>query len=72
MLFRSDLRFITGGETVTDGVRDNNRNLRLGLGATLGYQVLKSLGLQMTYGGVVARGDDSRWRMLRLRMTLAF
>jgi hypothetical protein len=67
-----DLRFITGGETVTDGVRDNNRNLRLGLGATLGYQVLKSLGLQMTYGGVVARGDDSRWRMLRLRMTLAF
>jgi hypothetical protein len=49
-----------------------SRNLRLGLGATLGYQVLKSIGLQMTYGGVVAKGDDSRWRMLRLRMTLAF
>jgi hypothetical protein len=67
-----DLKFVTGGETITDGVPDNNSNLHLGLGATLGYQVLKSLGLQMTYGGSVARADDSRLRMLRLRVTLTF
>src|SRR5262249_58700507 len=66
-----DLRFIAGGETITDGVRDNNRHLRLRLGATIGYQILKPLGLQMTYGGVVARADDSPRRMRGLRMAFA-
>jgi hypothetical protein len=47
-----------GGETETDGQSDDNKQRSLNMGATLGIQFSKSLGLKLSYGETVDRNDD--------------
>lgn len=47
-----------GGETETDGQTDDNKQRSLNMGATLGIQFSKSLGLKLSYGETVDRNDD--------------
>jgi len=67
-----DLRYQNGGETVTDGVPDDNRMGQLGAGLSLGYSITPAWMLQATYGEIVAANDDSEGRNLRLRLSYAF
>lgn len=53
-----DLLFTAGGSTTTDGVKDQNRQSSLELGATAGLNLSRSLSLKATYGGVVARNEN--------------
>ncbi|MCH2057491.1 MAG: transporter [Thalassotalea sp.] len=47
-----------GGETETDGVSGDNKQRSLNMGATLGVQFSKSLGLKLSYGKTIDRNDD--------------
>tara|TARA_B100000035_G_scaffold315293_1_gene334996 strand:+ start:2722 stop:3690 length:969 start_codon:yes stop_codon:yes gene_type:complete len=47
-----------GGETKTDGQSDDNKQRSFNMGATLGIQFSKSLGLKLSYGETVDRNDD--------------
>jgi len=47
-----------GGETETDGQSDDNKQRSFNMGATLGIQFSKSLGLKLSYGETVDRNDD--------------
>ncbi len=47
-----------GGETETDGQSDDNKQRSFNMGATLGVQFSKSLGLKLSYGETVDRNDD--------------
>jgi len=67
-----DLRYQNGGETTADGVPEDNKLSQLGGGGTLGYQPTRALGFQLTYGGIFLKNDDSKGKMLRLRMTYSF
>lgn len=67
-----DLRYQTGGETTTDGVADDNRTGQLGGGVSLGYWFNRSLGLQASYGEIIAKNDNSHGSMVRLRLTWVF
>lgn len=65
-------RYRKGAETTTDGVADDNEQDVLGGEVTLGYAFTPHLGLQATYGEVLAENDGSKSDMLRLRMSYAF
>ena len=67
-----DLRFQYGGETKTDGVPDDNHLEQLGGGATLGYAVTPKFGVQVTYGNLIYKNDNSNARMWRLRAVYVF
>ncbi len=67
-----DLRYQNGGETTTDGIPDDNRIGQLGGGLSLGYWFSHSLGLQASYGEILAKNDDSEGSMLRVRLTWVF
>jgi hypothetical protein len=67
-----DLRYQTGGETTTDGVADDNRIGQLGGGVSLGYWFNRSLGLQASYGDIIAKNDDSSGSLLRVRLSWIF
>ncbi len=67
-----DLRGQYGGATTSDGVYDDNRIEQLGGGGTLGIQLSRPLGLQVTYGTIFAKSGDARGNMWRARMTFAF
>lgn len=47
-----------GGETKTDGEYEDNKQRSLNMGATLGIQFSKSLGLKLSYGKTIDRNDD--------------
>ena len=47
-----------GGETKTNGQANDNRQRSLNMGATLGVQFSKTLGLKISYGQTVERNDD--------------
>ena len=47
-----------GGETETDGQSDDNKQRSLNMGASLGVQFSKSLGLKLSYGETIDRNDD--------------
>ena len=67
-----DLRGQYGGATTTDGVYDDNKTEQLGGGGTLGIQLSRPLGLQVTYGTIFAKSGNARGNMWRFRMTYAF
>jgi hypothetical protein len=54
-----DAYFVTGGATSTNGVGNNNSQSWLGLGGTLGGYLWEGGTISLTYGGVVARNDNS-------------
>ncbi len=53
-----DTVFTAGGSATTDGIKDNNSQSSLELGATAGLNLSKSFLLKATYGGVVARNEN--------------
>jgi len=65
-------RYRKGGETTTDGVRDDNQQDVLGGEVTMGYAFTPHLGLQTTYGDVITENDGTESRMIRLRMNYVF
>lgn len=65
-------RYRKGGETTTDGVKDDNQQDVLGGELTMGYAFTPHLGLQTTYGDVITESDGSQSRMIRLRMNYVF
>ena len=67
-----DLRYQYGGETTTDGIKDDNRANALGGGVGVGFQIARPLGVFLTWGKVMAEDDGSRGTMWRIRMSLAF
>jgi hypothetical protein len=67
-----DFRYQYGGETTTDGVKDNNRANALGAGVTMGYQILRPLSVFGGWSQVIAESDGSRGTMWRVRMALVF
>jgi hypothetical protein len=67
-----DLRYQYGGETTTDGIKDDNRANALGGGVGVGYQIARPLGVFVTWGKIFAEDDGSRGTMWRIRMSLAF
>ena len=67
-----DLRGQYGGATTSDGVYDDNKTEQLGGGGTLGIQLSRPLGLQVTYGTIFAKSGNARGNMWRARMTYAF
>jgi hypothetical protein len=54
-----DAYFVTGGATSSNGVGNNNSQSWLGLGGTLGGYLWEGGTISLTYGGVVARNDNS-------------
>ena len=67
-----DLRYQYGGETTTDGIKDDNRADALGAGVGVGYQILRPLGVFATWAKVIAEDDGSRGTMWRVRLSLVF
>jgi hypothetical protein len=53
----ADLFAMSGGETETDGVSDDNSKYSLGLGATISVAVSKTSAIKATYGEIVDRND---------------
>lgn len=66
-----DLRLQQGGKTETDGVNDDNNLSQLGGGLTVGYSILKPLGISLSYGNIFL-SDKSKGEMLRMRITMMF
>jgi len=62
-----DALYTLGGETRVDGVDQDNSQSSLALGATLGVNLSRTLGLQATYGKIVDHNesgmDGSMWRI---------
>jgi hypothetical protein len=54
-----DAYYVTGGATSTNGVSNNNSQSWLGLGGTVGGYLWEGGTLTLSYGGVVARNDNS-------------
>lgn len=47
-----------GGETKSDGEYDDNQQSSLNMGATLGLQFSKTLGMKLSYGKTIEHNDD--------------
>jgi hypothetical protein len=48
---------LSGGETETDGVSDDNSKYSLGLGATVNVALSRTSSIKATYGEVVNRNE---------------
>lgn len=53
-----DTIYSYGGETETDGLANGNKQRSWGVGASVGVQFSKSLGLKLSYGEAVKRNDS--------------
>jgi hypothetical protein len=53
-----DAIYSYGGETKTDGKYDDNHQRSFNMGATLGIQFSKTLGLKLSYGKTIEHNDD--------------
>jgi hypothetical protein len=67
-----NLRYQVGGETRTDGVPDDNASNQLGGGFGAGYQIVRPLGVFVTWGKIFAESDGSRGQMVRVRVSMVF
>jgi hypothetical protein len=62
-----------GGGTTTDGVKNDNAQNALGLGAGVGYQFLPYLGGYADYGGIISGGPtDASSRMIRVALSFTY
>lgn len=65
--------FRAGGATTTDGVKNDNAQNILGLGAGVGYQFLPYLGGYADYGGLISGGPtDATSSMFRLALSFTY
>lgn len=67
-----DLRYQNGGETTTDGVRDDNRIDKLGGGFSAGYNFSAAVLGFVGYGEVFSGDGNTRENMWRARLILLF
>ncbi len=49
----------SGGETTTDGVKDDNGKFWIGLGVTAGVNLSPAFGISATYGGIAAGNSNA-------------
>lgn len=68
----ADLRYQYGGDVEVDGVDQENKMNILGGGVTAGYQVMKMLGLNMSYGGIIAGDNGAQSNMFRITAVLSY
>jgi hypothetical protein len=66
------LRFQAGGETIADGVEDNNRIAIMGGGLSMGYQILAPLAIQASYGRILAGDQEAKSDMFRIAIIFAY
>ncbi len=67
-----DLRYRYGGETTTDGIKDDNTQDVLGAGFTLGYALTSNFSIQASYGNVLTESDGSELEMVRVKGVITF
>ena len=67
-----DLRYQYGGETTTDGLKDDNKLKRLGGGISAGYSFSSAWSGFVSYGDVITESDNSKMNMWRARLIWVF
>ncbi len=67
-----DMRYQHGGETTTDGVKDNNSVDRLGGGVSAGYSFNSAWSGFFGYGQVISETDNSFLDMWRARLIFVY
>lgn len=67
-----NLRYQYGGETISDGVDDDNRQNFVGGGAVVGYKILPFLSAYGTYGGILWGDKDARSQMFRISVSFTY
>ncbi|MCD0471887.1 transporter [Flavobacterium sp. JAS] len=68
----ADLRYQYGGDVAVDGIDQDNKQNILGGGFTVGYQLLKMLGLNATYGTIIAGDNGADSNMVRITAVLSY
>lgn len=68
----ADLRYQYGGDVEVDGVDQDNKQNILGGGVTAGYQVMKMLGLNASYGGIIAGDNGAQSNMIRITAVISY
>lgn len=67
-----DLRYQYGGELEADGVRQDNLIQVLGGGATVGYQIIAPLGINMSYGNVFNNPSNIDMSMFKISAVFTY
>ena len=67
-----DLRYQYGGALKVDGVKQDNQLNALGGGATVGYQIIPPLGINMAYGGVFNNPSNVEANMFKLTLVFSY
>lgn len=67
-----DLRYQYGGELKADGVKQDNKINVLGAGATLGYQIIPPLGINIAYGNVFNNTSNVEANMFKLTIVFSY
>jgi hypothetical protein len=67
-----DLRYQVGGKLKADGVEQNNQINVLGGGATVGYQIIAPLGINMSYGGVFNNASNVESKMFKFTVVFSY
>lgn len=68
----ADLRYQYGGDVEVDGIDQDNKQNILGGGVTAGYQVIKMLGINASYGGIIAGDNGAQSNMIRITAVLSY
>jgi len=67
-----DLRYQYGGELKADGVQQDNQINALGGGATVGYQIIPPLGINVAYGDVFNNPSNVEANMFKLTVVFSY
>ena len=67
-----DLRYQIGGELKADGVKQDNQINVLGGGATVGYQIIPPLGINVAYGNVFNNPSNVEANMFKLTVVFSY
>lgn len=67
-----DLRYQYGGELKADGVKQDNQINVLGGGATVGYQIIPPLGINIAYGNVFNNPSNIEANMFKITAVFSY
>lgn len=67
-----DLRYQYGGELKVDGVKQDNQINALGGGATVGYQIIPPLGINVSYGNVFNTPSNVEVDMFKVTLVFSY
>jgi len=67
-----DLRYQYGGELKADDVKQNNQINALAGGATVGYQIITPLGINVSYGNVFNNPSNVEANMFKLTVQFSY